>query len=586
MHTSVKQDNLKAIEKFHPNVFELINRYSSDSSSLDLKTEKSRSGELTISGLTKDKARIYLHSKYDPVKESEKIIDSWHIKKKDSNVLVLGFGLGYLPIAILEKLDPLQNLFIVESSIEIFLSGVENLDLISILDRPNTKFIIGPDFLGELKNHFKETDFKTVFFTHQPSHHLFPELAKAVSFLENITLPKLKKELTYPKFKSDAPKVLLFEAGFFIEKEFRNCLDQLRVQHISLTIETDQKKGESDFIKRLVKNMSEFKPDFIFSVNQWGFDLEGKLAEILTYYEIPFVCWYVDNPLPILRRNDKNSSGCGLYLLWDDYYIDQMKKLGFQNVEYLPYGVDSSIFHPSSERVSKKYPVSFVGNSLNSIIDACLKEINNESYLIEVYKKLTEKDPPSLIYQRETIDIIKEEIGNKSLPAKYLTSLEVAVNSKWTQVKRVNALLSIEEFKPHIFGDEGWKNLLPPSFNFHQEVNYHKELPEIYRSTAINLNISNVQLKNSVNQRLFDVCACGSFLLTDRGFAVQRFLTPGESVETFETYKELRKKVEQYLNYPEKQEEIAKKGCKTILAYHTYAHRFKDILLLLKEYFA
>tara|TARA_Y100000294_G_C8316240_1_gene240818 strand:- start:26 stop:481 length:456 start_codon:yes stop_codon:yes gene_type:complete len=147
MHTSVKQDNLKAIEKFHPNVFELINRYSSDSSSLDLKTEKSRSGELTISGLTKDKARIYLHSKYDPVKESEKIIDSWHIKKKDSNVLVLGFGLGYSPIAILEKLDPLQNLFIVESSIEIFLSGVENLDLISILDRPNTKFIIGPDFL-------------------------------------------------------------------------------------------------------------------------------------------------------------------------------------------------------------------------------------------------------------------------------------------------------------------------------------------------------------------------------------------------------------------------------------------------------
>tara|TARA_B100000959_G_scaffold285138_1_gene358903 strand:- start:1659 stop:3443 length:1785 start_codon:yes stop_codon:yes gene_type:complete len=594
MHISFKQDNIKTIEKFHPEVFELINNFSSKSS-LDLKTEKSRSGEITLSALTKDQSRIYLHSKYDPLRESEKIIAACHLKKTDSDILILGFGLGYLPLAMLDKLDSDKNLYILEPSIEVFLCGIEHINLSTLLNRPNTKLFIGPGFLNEIKNRFSKTDFKTVFFTHQPSLQLFSELNEAKSYLEQITLPKLDKELNYLKFKSGPPRALFFEAGFFIEKELKNTFTHLGFPYRSVNIDSRKREGQSQFIRNLLDVLIDFKPDFIFSVNQWGFDVEGKLAEILTHYEIPFVCWYVDNPLPLLMRNNKNASQYGFYLSWDDYYIDQMKELGFPNVEYLPYAADSTIFYPSSHSIQKKYPVAFVGNSLNNIIETRLKEINNESYLIAIYNKLTKqatvphpipsfKGGSSVDY--ETIDLIKKEIGEKNIPDKYLSSLEVAVNSKWTQERRVGALMALEEFKPHVFGDNGWKELLPPSFHFHSEVNYHKKLPEIYRSTEVNLNISNVQLKNSVNQRLFDVCACGSFLLTDRSFAVQRFLTPGESVETFETYKELRKKVEHYLNYPEKQEAIAKKGCKIILEQHTYEHRIKEILSLLKNYFA
>ncbi len=594
MHTSFKQDNLKAIEKFHPDIFELINKFSSKSS-LDLKTEKSRSGKITLSALTKDKARIYLHSKYDPVKESEKIIAACHLKKTDSNILILGFGLGYLPLAMVDRLDSNKNLYIIEPSIEVFLCGIEYTNLSTLLNRPNTKFFIGAGFLNKLKNKFLNANVTTVFSTHQPSLQLFPELNEAVSYLEKITLPKLKKELNYSKFKSGSPKVLLFEAGFFIEKELKNAFALLGLTYRSLKLDSNKKEGQAEFIRNLMEVLADFKPDFIFTVNQWGFDVEGKLAEILTHYEIPFACWYVDNPLPLLMRNNKNASEYGLYILWDDYYIDEIKELGFQNVEYLPYAADSTIFHPISQSISKKYPVSFVGNSLNNIIEARLKEIKNESYLIEVYNKLTQKAtviPPDPPFKRgkgedyETIDLIKKEIGEKNFSDRYLSSLEVAVNSKWTQERRIRALIALEEFKPHVFGDNLWKELLPPSFHFHSEVNYHEELPKIYRSTEVNLNISNVQLKNSVNQRVFDVCACGSFLLTDNSSAVQQFLVSGESVEIFESCEELSKKVRYYLKHPEDREKIAEKGSKTILEHHTYVHRFKEILSLLKKYFA
>lgn len=586
MDTPFKHENLKAIERVHPDIFKLIGKGCCKSTSLDLKIEKSRNSEITLSVLTKDKARIYLHSKYHPSKESEKIIDSWHIKKTDSNILILGFGLGYLPTALLEKLNSTQNLFIVEPSVDIFLQGVELINLIPILSRPNTIFFIGPDFLNKIKNHFLETDFKTVFFVHQPSLRLFPELEDAVSYLEGISLSKLKKELYYPKLKSKIPKVLLFETGFFIENEFKNNLVRLQIPHASLSADVNRKVGDADFIRRLMGILTEFKPDFIFNINQRGFDLEGKLVEMLTYYEIPFVCWHVDNPLPLLLRQNKNASEYGLYLLWDDYYVQQMKKLGFPNVEYLPYAADSTIFHPPSHPISKKYPVSFVGNSLDNIIRARLKEIRHESYLMEIYEKLSKNSPPLSTDHIETIDLIRKEIGTKKFADYELYSLEIAINSKWTQARRVRSLLAVEEFNPHIFGDEGWNKLLPSSFNFHQEVNYHKELPDIYRATEINLNITNIQLKNSVNQRLFDVCACSSFFLTDHGSAVRRFLVPGESVETFESHKELKKKVSFYLNHPEKREEIAKKGSKIILEQHSYARRFEEIFSMLKKIFA
>lgn len=586
MIKSLKNENLEAIKKHHPDIFNLIKDFDSESPSLELKTENSRSGEFTLSALKKDKTRIYLHSKYNPSKESETIVASWDIKKTDSNILILGLGLGYLSLHLLKKLSPMQNLFIVEPSIEIFSSAIEHTDLLPILNRPNTKLLIGSNFINRLKNHFSETDFKSVFFTHQPSLNLFPDLAKAISLLENITLPKLKEELNYPKFKSGSPKALLFETGFFIEQELKNSFNLLNISHTPLPVQSDRKTGDSDFIRNLMNTLAEFKPDFIISINQWGFDLEGKLVEILTHYKIPFVCWYVDNPLPLLMRKNKNASEYGLYLLWDDYYIDQMKNIGFTNVEYLPYGADSTIFYPPPSPVSKKYPVSFVGNSMENIIQERLDEIKNESFLVEIFNKLAGDSSSLPSAYNETNNLIKKEIGNNIFSDKYLSSLEIAINSKWTQKRRVSALLAIEEFSPHIFGDGGWKKLLPPSFNFHHEVNYHKELPEIYHSTEINLNISNVQLEHSVNQRLFDVCASGSFLLTDNSLAVKQFLVQGESVETFENHDDLRKKVEYFLKYPDAREKIAKEGKRAILENHTYTHRLKKILTLLKKKFA
>lgn len=91
-----------------------------------------------------------------------------------------------------------------------------------------------------------------------------------------------------------------------------------------------------------------------------------------------------------------------------------METLSFPNVEYLPYGVDSTVFYVHSHRGSKKYTLSFVGSSLKNIIQARLEEISKENTLVEIYNKLTENPPPFSNHSK-TIDLIKRPRGHNQI---------------------------------------------------------------------------------------------------------------------------------------------------------------------------
>jgi spore maturation protein CgeB len=62
------------------------------------------------------------------------------------------------------------------------------------------------------------------------------------------------------------------------------------------------------------------------------------------------------------------------------------------------------------------------------------------------------------------------------------------------------------------------------------EVNYHKELPIVYNTAKINLNITVSKLKAGVSQRIFDIFACEGFLLTDYRSCLFRHFEPEEEL--------------------------------------------------------
>ncbi|MGQ9631074.1 MAG: motility associated factor glycosyltransferase family protein [bacterium] len=104
----------------------------------------SRLGHPTARVRTPDGRSVLLHSAYDPIGESRKLIDRYDLR--DTNYLVfLGFGLGYHALEAARRVDRKCTIFIVERDLDVFRAAMRALDLSPILSRKNTILALGPD---------------------------------------------------------------------------------------------------------------------------------------------------------------------------------------------------------------------------------------------------------------------------------------------------------------------------------------------------------------------------------------------------------------------------------------------------------
>jgi spore maturation protein CgeB len=155
---------------------------------------------------------------------------------------------------------------------------------------------------------------------------------------------------------------------------------------------------------------------------------------------------------------------------------------------------------------------------------------------------------------------------------------EAAVLWKTTLLYRWSCVESLRLFKPQIHGDPGWKDLIGEDQALFPSLDYYRELPIFYNRCRINFNATSLQMREAVNQRVFDVPACGSFLLTDRQGALEELFEVGEEIIAFDDPQEIPDLVRFYLDSPQARNRIACKGRERVLERHTYRHRLQVIL--------
>jgi len=89
-----------------------------------------------------------------------------------------------------------------------------------------------------------------------------------------------------------------------------------------------------------------------------------------------------------------------------------------------------------------------------------------------------------------------------------------------------------------------------------------EEVVKQYTASKVVLNINSWFTKKAhgINQRIFDVPACGAFLLTDYVEEIDSFFKAGEEIETYSSIDELIDKIRFYLTHDALREKIAQKG--------------------------
>ncbi len=151
--------------------------------------------------------------------------------------------------------------------------------------------------------------------------------------------------------------------------------------------------------------------------------------------------------------------------------------------------------------------------------------------------------------------------------------------------KVIEALASLD-IDLHIYGPKWLKNnILNLSVLKYIKGKglYGERLVNKYKSARIVLNINSWfgQKEYGINQRVFDVPACGGFLLTDYVREIEYFLEPGREIEVYGSIEELIDKVIFYLKNDSLREKIAKKGYEKAQTLPTWRDRAKEMVMIL-----
>lgn len=166
-------NNIDLLVHRFPSLRERLDNLVSESDATILKLESSRSGLDTLVALAGG-APIYLHSKYDPLREAQAIIDAYKddLAAEDIHVVFYGIGLGY-HIEVFCEMYPRVPFSIFEPVPEVLRCYLENRDLSRLSLRALQDLVLGGcskgDAVGFLERIINSSARKKVFIE-LPSH--------------------------------------------------------------------------------------------------------------------------------------------------------------------------------------------------------------------------------------------------------------------------------------------------------------------------------------------------------------------------------------------------------------------------------
>lgn len=160
-------ENIKTIRSKAPGTADQIERAGESS----YKAVETKSGDLTLLVPGKAGTQVYLHSRYNPVKESKRIVEN--AVDKDSDIVVIGgFGLGYLPEAALELTSPETAVVIIENDPAILHAAFSCRDMSKILQSGRVDFVLAEN-VSEITSLLDlHATRKTALIIHRPSYDL------------------------------------------------------------------------------------------------------------------------------------------------------------------------------------------------------------------------------------------------------------------------------------------------------------------------------------------------------------------------------------------------------------------------------
>ncbi|MDX9702838.1 MAG: glycosyltransferase [Candidatus Auribacterota bacterium] len=481
-------------------------------------------------------------------------------------VFLYGMGCDFFLTDLARQLQKNTTMFVIEPDLPIFVEAIHLFDISNLIRQWQVKFVIGvpvESFLSNINQYYYPiADYVTI--PHpvrfQDNKDYFTSASDKISQFTKKRKPALsnKKQLRFLIFAGTTG------VGWpYIMQDVIAALHHIghkvRLFHLD----------DSNFIPQLQKELRTHRPDFIIML-----DAIGLMPQLFEDEKIPYISWFFDNPFNWLTK--KHVSPYYHIFVWDKTYVDDLKKMGFKHVYYLPLGANESVFYPQPS--GRQCDISFVGSSLWKLPDLPF-ENKSKQIFIELISKLLCKTPWIPIWK--LIDTIAQQYGTSFTldDPERRHEFELFVQNYSRTIYRKQIIQAILPFNPWLYGDPDWNNIIAQNGGVYKgRINNRIDLPALYSDTAVNINITVPQLRNSFSHRAFEIPACGGFLLSDYRPAAEEFFKLDSEIVCFKTVGELQEKTTYYLKHSAERKRIADNGRKRVLSEHTYTHRLKNMI--------
>lgn len=355
-------------------------------------------------------------------------------------------------------------------------------------------------------------------------------------------------------------------------------------------METDDQKLA--FFLNIRRELQHFDPHFAVGYNASVFIAlhpEGRARHFFEDLGIPYVSLFYDNPMLPQYQKAIYTPDSPLYIIfiWDRHYQRLFQEKHRRDAHYLPLAANTDIFKPLPAENTFAADASFIGSiPENGDFRGTRMACGWHEWLINFAEQIVaaKNQHPDMTVER-IIELFQESFPEETRNVfsefqnqEAYTDFLLSIYAQFGYGYRLGAIQALAGHTVHAYGGNGWQKIDQPGFSAMGSVVYHSQAPQVYNSTKINLNLTGAQLITAVNQRVFDIPACGAFLLSDYRSDLAALFKPGEEIVTFQNIGEMREKVAYYLEHDDERIEIARRARRRVLQEHTYEHRVQKII--------
>ncbi len=346
-------------------------------------------------------------------------------------------------------------------------------------------------------------------------------------------------------------------------------------------------KDENSFIDSFRSDLREKSPDLVFSFNYWP-----AVSKACSPEGIKYVSWVYDNPSVNLFSYTLINP-CNTVFLFDSAVYDFFSSRGIKTVHYLPLAAAvrryDSLTVTEEDRKRWGGKVSFVGGMYtedHNYYDRIKDSLSDHSrgYLEALMAFQMEIDGANFIEKllpEGVIDdmaaALKLEPGPEGVETREYLYANYVVNRKITSLERSAIISEVgEKFGINLYTRD--KDFSPPGVVNRGRIDYYNDMPFVFKTSDINLNITLRSIEKGIPLRALDIMGCGGFLLTNYQEDLLKFFEPGEDFVYYESRQDLMDKIDYYLENPGERKRIAENGHNKVKQSFSYEDRLKEIL--------